>query len=199
MENIKSLKGFIEKSGFKYGLIYANANKYLGIMKKAYENYQNNKTFECSEEKLLKILNVFKSFSKINFSSIEMICKYLNEDELKNIEPLKINDNILEELNKEELKKIKKELIAKNTYRKNKGKQKFEFLWLLINSLEINWERRKNILTDNSINLKKLFYIKNPDELSAIINDEVLFSILKKIPLKAVEKLSKLAIKNLKN
>lgn len=156
------------------------------LLKKAFKNKKKNQKFKCNETKIKKILNAFKKLNGINTDFIEELCKHLSDEDLKDIEEIKIlsKDEVTD---KETLKKIRILINNYITNLKNANKPYFSIFLLreLIKGLislhnNVGKDKVKETLNDNSLSLKKLKFFN--DNLKWISNKLQILTIITLIP-----------------
>jgi len=193
MKQIGTLKEFMEKKlHIPHRFIYDNSDV-RNIFNKAFENYNQDKRFKCSEEKLLKIIAAGIQSTK----GIELLCVLLSDEDLNE---LPVQESLKVDIEKGDITDaaIKKEIAAIKNYRNTvKDKNKFMFMYLLLNAIKINQSNQKildKILSDNELSIEKIKLLEN-DEFKYILKKPFLMGLLKKTPLKSLKVVKEHAIK----
>ena len=172
------LKDFTDNTKLCYATIVSN-NDIKNITKKAVENINENKKFECNEEKILKLLNIFKG--KITKEALKELCIYLSDEDLADKEGY--NLDLIGKISEEKINESLKDTQKTNDYNK-----KLARIRKILKALLINKDRLNSILNDNELNLEKLFCFDDK-EIRYMTKKPLLLKIIKKTPLKALEKL----------
>lgn len=177
-----------------YFILNKPKNKNLKkLLKIVYINKKTGKIFKnCSDEKLKKILNIIKNIS-INTEFIKIICNYINEEDLKNFEEIKLLKK--EELNKNLLKRIRK--LLNNCIINNKNAQKKysnlivlkELVKILIDLHNILPQKAGQFLNDNAINFEKLKFFDG--NLKWILNRSEILSVINFVSVETLKNIKK--------
>ena len=172
------LKDFTKNTGLCYATIIANKN-IKNLIAKAIENINENRKCECNEKKILKLLNIFKG--KITKKALKELCIHLSDKDLADEEGYDLN--LIEKINEENIDKSLKDTKKTNDYNK-----KLTRIRKILKALLVNKERLNSILNDDELNLEKLFCFSDK-EIKYMAKKPLLLKIIKKTPLKALEKL----------
>jgi len=172
------LKDFTNNTALCYVTILAHKD-IKNLIKKAIENINKNNLFECNEEKILKLLNIFKG--KITKESLKELCIHLSDEDLTDEKGY--NLDLIGKINEEKINENLKNIKKTNDYNIRLVK-----IRKILKALLINKDRLDSILNDDELNLEKLFCFSNK-EIKYLAKKPLLLKIIKKIPLKALKKL----------
>jgi hypothetical protein len=185
---LKSVKEFIKNvlkinREFYYNFL---SKKTKDIINKAFENYQNNVTFDdCDEEKIKKIISAFNKYKPLNL--LEILCKYISKEDLKEVQIIDFSDCYLD---LDEVKRLRRKIKWNRRYYLRKGIDDFKILEIIIEIVYQKFKKQENILTDNEITLDKL-KLFSEREINYIVKEKNVLFLIKKLPMSILENIRK--------